>query len=77
MSISMIKEAYLNLYLQNSVSNNNSPSRVICYPLGKVDPEFCDNSKIMQIVYSLLPCLSNTLQLVTVKIFEGYKIIVT
>ena len=51
-------------------------SRVICYPLCKVDPNNCDNSKIMQIVNSILPCLSDSLQLVAVKKIEGYKIIV-
>ena len=50
--------------------------RVFCYPLGKLDPDNYDNSKIMQIVNSILPCLDDAIQLVAVKIFEGYNIIV-
>lgn len=52
-------------------------SRVFCYPLGKLDPDSCDNSKIIQIVDAILPCLPANLQLIAVKKFEGYKIIVT
>lgn len=50
---------------------------VLCYPLCSLDPDACDNSKILQIVQSLLPSLSDAFQLVAVKKIEGYKIIVT
>ena len=52
-------------------------SHISSYPLCRVNPDSCDNSKIAQIITSLLPCFDEAVQLKAVKKIEGYKIIVT
>ena len=51
-------------------------SQILCYPLCSVDPELSDNSNIMQIVHSFMPCLADALQLIAVKKIEGYTFFV-
>ena len=49
---------------------------IVCWPLAKIDPDTSDNSKIMNIVNALLPCLADSWQFVAAKKIYGYKILV-
>ena len=81
MHLSLVKKNFLNLYvrLQDDLGNNS----IECVPIGEINSEACDNSKISAITQALLPCLCDytsynshkkVLDILAVKNVEGYKI---
>ena len=77
MHISLVKKAYVLLYLAQNPSSYENPSEVpvTCVFFGEVNPDNIDNTKVLNIVEKYKSCLNSSFQVHSVKIVQGYRFI--
>ena len=70
MAFALVKKTFVNLYLQTE-DNKGNPA-IVCCPLGQINPETFDATKIPAITTALQDCLTSSTQIIAVKKVEGY-----